>query len=111
MRRFVSTVALLAAAACGGARPPPAAFPVGEVAVDGDPNGLLWDEGGLLIADSAANRILRWDGRSPPSVYAEIPAAGRPGVGQLGRLADGRILVSRFGYGEKGSMFVVDRAK
>lgn len=78
------------------------------IALDADPNGLWWDaeEGALYLADDNGNRILRWsdaDGLSLATTLPEAPADG-PGLGQVVRLADGALVVTRFGGGTAGDV-------
>ena len=81
------------------------------IALDADPNGLWWDadEAALYIADDNGNRALRWSdagGLSLAATFPEAPADG-PGLGQLVRLADGALVVTRFGYGTAGDVVFV----
>jgi sugar lactone lactonase YvrE len=82
-----------------------------SILVDGDPNGLWWDEPAqtLYIADDNGNRILKWTDRGGLSVVADLPAVadGSPGLGQLVLTADGTIVVTRFGYGTAGDVVFV----
>jgi sugar lactone lactonase YvrE len=79
-----------------------------RVTVDGDPNGLWWDPatGSLLIADSAKNRILRWtDGGGITTLRDLAPAPDKnAGLGQLVMTRDGKIFVTRFGFGTSGGV-------
>lgn len=81
------------------------------VALDGDPNGLFWDAASstLYIADDGNNRILAYRDGAGISKYADLPTApaNGPGLGQLVRLADGSILVARFGFGTTGDIVQV----
>lgn len=82
------------------------------IAIDGDPNGLWWDAAGqtLYVADDDGNRILRWTDAAGFALVANLPTASPDGagLGQLVKLADGRLVVTRFGYGTTGSVVVVD---
>jgi sugar lactone lactonase YvrE len=79
---------------------------------DGDPAGLWWDYGiggGLYIADQGNNRIAKWT-----DAAGFVPAASLPGqadaggaLGQLVRLLDGRLIVTRPGAGTQGGVLVV----
>lgn len=81
------------------------------VEVDGDPNGLWWDdeEQVLYVADDNQNRILQWTDNDGFSVVSELPAAAPEGagLGQLVRTNDGTIVVARFGYGTAGDVVFV----
>src|SRR5262245_29239259 len=76
--------------------------------VDGDPNGLWWDEPQqrLLVADDDGNRILEWTDARGFALVKQLPAssAKAPGLGQLVRTADGTIFVTRFGHGTNGGV-------
>lgn len=83
------------------------------IALDGDPNGLFWDnsEGVLYIADDNQNRVLRWTDAEGLSVAADLPP-GPPdsaGLGQVVRTADGTLVVPRFGGGTAGDVVFVDK--
>ncbi len=78
------------------------------LALDGDPNGVYWDSSTstLYIADDGNNRILSYTDAAGITKYADLPAAPAmgPGLGQLIRLTDGTLLVTRFGYGTTGDI-------
>lgn len=77
---------------------PPSAPSRQSLAIDGDPNGLWWSDGQLLVADDDHNRILVWSGSGPFTTLAELPAgSGHVGLGGLVRLPDGTIVVARLG--------------
>lgn len=82
--------------------------------IDGDPNGLFWDQAGqrLLVADDDGNRILQWtDQHGFELVQNLLASAGKgPGLGQLVMTADGTIFVTRFGHGTTGDVVRVPRA-
>lgn len=79
--------------------------------LDGDPNGLFWsaDDGTLYVADDDANRVLLWtdDGFATPIALPAFDDERGPGLGQVLRLADGRVFVARFGYGTLGAVIEV----
>jgi hypothetical protein len=106
----VRTLLLLGplAAACASS-PPRAAAPAAQpdIAVDGDPNGLVWDGGALFFADGANDRLLRWDASGGVSVVATLPPQEKPGLGQPARLPDGSFAVPRFGHGQEGGIVMV----
>jgi sugar lactone lactonase YvrE len=107
MRRLSLAASLLVA--CGGAPAVPTAAAPSTLEIDAAPNGLWWDGPSrtLYIADDAGSRILAWqDGGAPPRAFA-IPAEGRPGLGQVIRLADGTLVVPRHGHGETGAIVAV----
>lgn len=76
------------------------------IAVDGDPNGLWWSDGVLSIADDDNNRVLRWTDADGLGLVGDLPepSADGAGLGQLVALADGTIVVTRFGYGTSGDV-------
>lgn len=76
------------------------------IAVDGDPNGLWWSDGVLTIADDDNNRVLRWTDADGLGLVGGLPepSADGAGLGQLVALADGTIVVTRFGYGTSGDV-------
>ncbi len=85
---------------------------------NGDPNGLFWDPGvnaALYIADSVNNSIQKWADAAGFAVAATLPAldpladggAANPTLGQVIRLLDGTLLVTRFGFGQYGAIIVV----
>jgi sugar lactone lactonase YvrE len=90
------------------ASPPPT---TASVPLDGDPNGLYWDAptSTLFVADDGNNRILTYRDGAGFSKYADLPSApaSGPGLGQLVRLADGSLLVTRFGFGSTGDIVQV----
>lgn len=82
--------------------------------IEGDPNGLIWDERtqALYVADDNNNRILKWTDTGSFSKVVDLPkgAAEGAGLGQLVILQDGSIVVTRFGYGTVGDVVVVSNA-
>jgi hypothetical protein len=81
------------------------------LSLDGDANGLWWDEDGqiLYIADDNNNRILKWTDQDGFGLVANLPSASsqRSGLGQLVKMQDGTIVVTRFGAGEIGDVAYV----
>lgn len=81
------------------------------ISVDGDPNGLWWDAASatLFMADDENNRVLRYRDGEGISLVADLPAApaNGPGLGALARLADGTLVVVRFGGGTAGDVVYV----
>lgn len=77
--------------------------------VDGDPNGLWWQDGVLYLADDNGNRILRWTDAQGFGLVADLPAAAPSGagLGQLIRMADGTWIVTRFGGGSAGDIVFI----
>jgi DNA-binding beta-propeller fold protein YncE len=111
--RFVPAAIVLFLAACGSSNQAPSDAGGVErgpkiVAVEGDPNGLWWDdaEQTLYVADDNGNRVLRWTDEDGFSLVRELPAAAPEGagLGQLVRTDDGTIVVTRFGYGTAGDV-------
>ncbi|MEO8877342.1 MAG: hypothetical protein ABI461_17235, partial [Polyangiaceae bacterium] len=81
------------------------------IALDGDANGLLWDDASqtLFIADNDNNRILQYTDAAGISKVADLPpttASQGPGLGQLARTSDGTFLVTRFGFGVNGDVVI-----
>ena len=102
MRRYLPL--WIALSACRpAAAPAPVVAPAAatsrqSLAIDGDPNGLWWSDGQLLVADDDHNRLLVWSGGGSFTTLAELPAAsGHVGLGGLVRLPDGTIVVARLG--------------
>lgn len=81
------------------------------LAIDGDPNGLWWDDSTrtLYVADDNGNRILRWTDASGFALVKDLPAASPSGagLGQVIRTGDGTLVVTRFGYGTTGDVVSV----
>ncbi|MGC4094543.1 MAG: hypothetical protein QM756_42835 [Polyangiaceae bacterium] len=88
---------------------------------DADPASLWWSDAGeyLLVADNRSNRIWKWEPGGDFTLYATtsgLPAdpqatattASRDSVGQLVELADGTVVVVRFGFGTHSSVLWVD---
>jgi hypothetical protein len=120
MRTAAITIAF--ALACSST-PPPAQNDAGadapvvsvptntSLAIDGDPNGLYWDDAAstLYVADDGNNRVLMYTDSGGLVKFADLPAApaSGPGLGQLIPLGDGSLLVTRFGYGTTGDVVQV----
>lgn len=79
--------------------------------LDGDANGLWWDDATstLYIADDNNNRILQWTDGGGITLVADLPAAPQngPGLGQVVKTRDGKLVVTRFGYGTAGDVVYV----
>lgn len=78
--------------------------------IAGDPNGLAWSakEGLLYIADDNGNRILRLrESTFEQSIPLPTAPASGPGLGQVLAIADGRLVVPRFGFGSAGDVVVI----
>lgn len=85
-----------------------------SIPLDADPNGLrLLNDGTLLIADDNNNRVLAFTDDDGTSLYATLPtaAANGPGLGDVALLADGRLVLPRFGFGTAGDVVVVETDK
>lgn len=81
-------------------------------ALSGVPNGVWWSSAthGVYYTDETNNRIQfrANDGRhSTAALLSQAPASGAD-LGQVVRDADGRLFVTRFGFGTDGSINVVD---
>jgi hypothetical protein len=76
--------------------------------VDGDPNGLWWDdtEEVLYVADDNGNRVLAWTDEAGFSLSQTMPTAPEmgSGLGQLVRTSDDTLIVPRFGHGSAGAV-------
>ncbi|CAM4195272.1 SMP-30/gluconolactonase/LRE family protein [Corallococcus exiguus] len=81
------------------------------IAVDGDPNGIWWDaeSATLYMADDENNRVLRYRDGEGITKVADLPAAPAdgPGLGGMVRMADGTLVVVRFGGGTAGDVVYV----
>jgi sugar lactone lactonase YvrE len=79
-----------------------------KVTVEGDPNGLWWDTAThtLFIADSANNRILKWNDGGGIAKARDLPPVPdkSPGLGQLVMARNGTIFATRFGFGTTGGV-------
>lgn len=79
--------------------------------VTGDANGLCWDDRTqtLYLADDDGNRILSWTDKTGFVVVKQLPAVlpKAPGLGQLVVLANGTLVVTRFGHGSVGDIVFI----
>src|SRR5581483_5009830 len=79
-----------------------------QLELDGDPNGLFWDDAAqtLYIADNQNNRILTWTeaGLGPAPIALPMAPPNGPGLGQVTRTGDGTLLTTRFGFGTDGAV-------
>lgn len=82
-----------------------------SIPIDGDPNGLWWDahSQALYVADDDGNQILKWTDAGGVTIAGTLPkATGEgPGLGQPVLLADGSVVVPRFGYGTNGDVVIL----
>lgn len=97
-------VVVAVAAGCGRGKrddPPPT-----DLELPGDASGAWWDAGErrLFVTDDTHHAIVGWTGGAFEQVAA-VPDA--KGLGGLVRLADGRFVVTSFGAGTEGGVFVV----
>ncbi|HZS40504.1 MAG TPA: hypothetical protein VFF06_26915 [Polyangia bacterium] len=75
-----------------------------------EPDGLWWDAATqkLYLANDGGNQIVTWDDSGHIAVAALLPLVNSSGgLGQLVKLADGTIVVTRFGFGVNGGIVVV----
>lgn len=86
-----------------------------QIPFAGEPNGLWWDYGTsptLYISDDDNNRIMKWTDTGGLALSVQLPDpepdAGA-GLGQVIRLVDGTMVVTRFGSGTGGAILVVDK--
>ena len=90
-----------------------------HVPLGSDANGLFWNAANdtLLVADDDRHiRVWKEDEAHPGGVvsdFAELPATtlAHVGLGQLVQLADGTVVVTRFGGGTEGGVVVVHADK
>jgi sugar lactone lactonase YvrE len=82
-----------------------------SIPISGDPNGLWWDSIAqtLFIADDDGNQILKWTDADGLSIAGKLPQASAdgPGLGQPVRIADGSLIIPRFGYGTVGDVAIL----
>jgi len=82
------------------------------IALDADANGLWWDEATdtLYLADDENNRVLAWTDSGGSRLVANLPAQTQsdPGLGQVIKTADGKLVVTRFGYGTTGDVAFIN---
>lgn len=119
-RALLASLLLLAPwlSACGGDDDPPIDRGPTTLALDADPNGAYWDAaaGRLYLTDDKTNTLLSWDGdgKTSFSTAATLPALQPPAtatqvsLGQLTRVASGKLYTTRFGFGNAGTMIEVD---
>lgn len=91
------------------------------IALAADPNGAYWDvaEGKLYVTDDNSNAVLTWDGEGTTtfSSFVALPALVAPAtptqvsIGQLARTAAKAFYVTRFGFGNAGTVVEVSAAK
>lgn len=81
---------------------------------DGDPTSLTYDETNniLWIADNKHNQVWKWTDAEGYYKYVTLPDLAPPDaatdVGQVAVLADGTIVVPRFGFGIHGAIAYVN---
>jgi sugar lactone lactonase YvrE len=84
--------------------------PPSGIELPGDPNGAYWDSTNrtLYLTDDKRDLILRRRAQAFEEVATLPPSSGLTGIA---RLADGRFIVTAFGFGTNGGVFVVDNGK
>lgn len=107
---------VLVVAACSGSdaatehvpTPQPPHDP-GAIVLEGDASGAWWDATAkaLLVTDSTHATLERWTARGGFQQAAALPDP-RAELGGLVVLRDGRTLVTSFGFGSDGAVFVID---
>lgn len=107
--------------ACGGNDDPFIDRGPTTIALTADPNGAYWDAGErkLYLTDDNTNAILVWDGDGTTtfSNHATLPALVPPAtptqvsLGELARAPDKTFYVTRFGFGNAGTVIEVSPAK
>lgn len=83
-----------------------------------DPSSVFWDDAKatLFIADNKNNQIWKWtdaNGFAKVGTVLDDPAAddaGRTRLGQIVELADGTLVVPRFGFGSAGALLYYNPA-
>jgi hypothetical protein len=95
--------------AAGGQRAAAAPERAG-IALPGDCRGAWWDarDESLFITDVTHDELIRWRDGAGFAVVAKLPPASS--LGGVVRLADGRFVISSFGFGE-GAIYVVERGE
>lgn len=118
--RYLALLAL-SLVACGGSKASTPVTPAVTVthgpvslpfdpAGDGDPSSVVWDEAAstLYVADNQHDRVWSWTDANGFREIAKLPsdpaAPGRNNVGQIVHLADGTLVVPRFGFGDHGGI-------
>src|ERR1700722_4876949 len=99
----------------GGVNRGPTTLNFGSVTGAGDCQSIWWDDAHqvLYVADGPGNQIWKWTDTAGFSLYAKVvdnPAADDAGDNQLDKLiqlAEGTLVVPRFGYGTYGAILTV----
>ncbi len=78
------------------------------IGLDGDASGAWWDAAAhaLLLTDSTHATLERWTADGGMQEAAALPDAHAE-LGGLVALRDGRVLVTSFGFGSDGAVFVI----
>ncbi len=82
---------------------------------NGDPDAIYWDDAKktLFIADNNNNQIWTWTDASGFTKLAQVPDnaaatdAGQTKLNGITELADGTLVVTRFGYGTFGAIYTI----
>lgn len=108
---LVTSLGFFTLAACGGSGDDDVDRGPTTIEVQAKLNGLYWDASAaklyLTDDDVAANAIKVWDGKNQFTVAYPLPAMQpeqRPTLGQLTRAGDGKLYVTRFGFGSYGTV-------
>ena len=82
-----------------------------DVKLSFEPSGLWWDAPSqALYLASTTNQISRWTDADGLSLFTTVPFALAPQTGDLGqlvRLADGRLVVTVRGFGVNGNVVII----
>jgi len=78
------------------------------IALPGDCRGAWWDAGAgsLFVTDVTHDELVQWRDGAGFATVAKLPRARS--LGGVVRLADGRFVISSFGFGE-GAIYVIER--
>jgi sugar lactone lactonase YvrE len=76
------------------------------IELPGDAHGAWWDAktAALYLTDDSHHEIVRWTPSAGFTTFAKLPAAG---LGGIVRAADGRFLVTVFGFGTDGAVLAI----
>jgi sugar lactone lactonase YvrE len=121
MRALALLLLLPCLSACGGNDDPVPDRGPTTIALNADPNGAYWDamENKLYLTDDQSNALLSWDGDGTATFtsFVALPALVTPAtptqvsLGQVARTANKAFYVTRFGFGNAGTVVEVSPAK
>lgn len=108
-----SMAALLSLTACGGSGGDDVDRGPTAIEIDAKLNGLYWDadEQRLYLTDDDTNAIRVWDGeKSFNEAFKMSEPPARPNLGQLTRDGKGTFYVTRFGFGQYGTVVAAPKS-